>query len=147
MNSVSVCHSVRNISVYIRPNPCQTFQQNICRSHTVYIIISDDPDFYLLLYFFLQNIYSFFHIFHQPGRWKFIYCSKKIFSYFLISYYISVSDQPGNHRVDMKLLTDLIKVCFLCSHYPFFHVYSPRIISWYIFRKSSRYSRSASLLA
>jgi len=129
MNPITICYSVRNISIHICPDPCQALQQNVCRGHPVDIIISDNPYLCLLLYFSLQNIHCFFHIFHQPRGGDLLYRSKQILPYFFFSDHISVSNQSRDHRINMKLLSDLVKVCFLCSHYPFLHLCSPCIIN------------------
>ena len=62
IQSISILHSIRDHMIDLCTDPSQTFQQNICCHHSVNIIITDNPNFFLFLNLFYQNLHSVLHI-------------------------------------------------------------------------------------
>src|SRR5699024_10751718 len=60
---------------------------------------------------------------HQQRIVEILQSSEQILSDLLLSDHIPVPDQPGNHRVDLKLLRDSMKIRFLRGNNPTFHPY------------------------
>ena len=56
IQTISVLHSVRNHIVHTRTGSFKCLHKNICRHHSVYIIVSDYPDFGLISYLLVKNV-------------------------------------------------------------------------------------------
>ena len=116
---VTVGDSVGDIGIRIQPCPEKPLIQHRCGTNPVNIIISHNPHPLLLLNCFYYNSGCFLHILHQPGRGQISQLPFQIQPDILIIHHIPVSDNPGNHRINPKLLPDSVKIRPLSCNYPF----------------------------
>ena len=122
IKSVTVPDPVRNVCIHFCPQFRQPLLQNISRIHPIDVIIPDYPDPLLLTDFFREDFHRPVHIFHQHSVIEIRDRSIQIEINSFIPDNIPVADQPCKDRGDVIFLRNLIKVRFLHSDEPFFHI-------------------------
>ena len=122
IQSIPILDPIRNICIHVRPKFSQPLLENVCSIYPVYIIISDHPNTLLLTDFFRQDLYRPVHIFHQHSVIEIRDRSIQIEINSFIPDNIPVADQSRKDRGDVIFLRNLIKIRFLHSDEPFFHI-------------------------
>ena len=121
VQSISVTDTVWYITVHIRTETFQSLQQNVSCIHSVYIIISDHPDFLIFQDLLFQNIDCFIHIFHQHSIIQITDCSIQIAVNRFFPDHIPVPDQTCQPRADLVFFPYCLKICAFPQQNPSFH--------------------------
>ena len=135
MDSISICHTVRNICICQSSCTLQSFDQNEGRYYPINVIIAYNTDAFFSLYFIPQDLHCLIHIFHQMRRSQFVHLSIKISANFIPVLYIPVSDQSGDHRINSELFSNCSKIRPFCSNNPSFHVVSSLMLCRFLSSK------------
>ena len=124
IDSVSIFDSVRQYIIHLRAEALETGVENVGRTHTIDVVISDDSDATAVLDGAVKLIHAADGIRQKQRRVKLLEGTVQILLDLRIRVDFTVSEDARRHLIDVVRRRNRLKIRLFIIYEPFFHVLS-----------------------